>query len=144
MRFSLARVEKRWDRTTGADLVFRDRRGRVLSGGGIAFQAVKLEHFGLETYGYRFAYKGREIAFTGDTGECPQLYRLVDGAGLVVLEFTHPDDAEDAGHLNAAAVSRLTGRLREQGATVLATHLSGEPQSIEGLIICQDGEVYLV
>jgi ribonuclease BN (tRNA processing enzyme) len=144
MRFSLARVEKRWDRTTGADLVFRDRRGRVLSGGGIAFQAVKLEHFGLETYGYRFAYKGREIAFTGDTGECPQLYRLVDGAGLVVLEFTHPDDAEDAGHLNAAAVSRLTGRLREQGATVLATHLSGEPQSIKGLITCQDGEVYLV
>ena len=112
--------------------------------GDIAFQAVKLEHFGLEAYGYRFAYKGREIVFTGDTGECSQLDRLLDGAQVVILEFTHPDDAEDAGHLNAATVSRLTERLREQGATVLATHLSGEPQSIEGLIICHDGETYLV
>jgi len=98
----------------------------------------------MEAYGYRFAYKDREIAFTGDTGECTQLYQLLDGADVVVTEFTHAFESEDTGHMDAPAVSRLTKFLKAKGATVLATHLSGEPLPIEGLLICRDGETYIV
>ena len=110
--------------------------------GDLEFASVKLEHFGLAAYGYRVSYKGRQIAFTGDTGECPQLERLTDGADVVILEFTHPDEAEDSGHLNAVTVARLAKELGDKGARVLATHLSGEPHAIDGLTICRDGETY--
>ena len=112
--------------------------------GNLPFQAVKLEHFGMEAYGYRFTHKGRQIAFTGDTGDCPQLAKLLDGAAVVITEFTHAFRTEDPGHLDATAISRLTTKLREQGATILATHLSGTPAPIDGLLICRDGETYLV
>ena len=120
-----------------------DEQGEFQAGE-LEFRAVKLNHFGMEAYGYRFAYKDREIAFTGDTGECTQLYQLVDGADVVVTEFTHAFESEDTGHMDAPAVSRLTKFLKAKGATVLATHLSGEPLPIEGLLICRDGETYIV
>jgi len=112
--------------------------------GSLAFKAVKLRHFDMDAFGYRFAHKGRQIAYTGDTGECPQLERLVDGAEVVITEFTHSLYAEDPGHLNATTVSQLTKRLRAQGATVLATHLSGEPEPIDGLLVCQEGQTLYV
>lgn len=112
--------------------------------GDLSFQAVKVEHFGMDAYGFRFPWKGREVAFTGDTGDCPQLRHLLDGADLVITEFTHAFRTEDTGHLGAAEVLRLTERLRRQGATVLATHLGGDPDPIEGLIISRDGETYLL
>jgi ribonuclease BN (tRNA processing enzyme) len=120
-----------------------DRQGEFRAGE-LGFRAVRLNHFGAETYGYRFAYKDREIAFTGDTGECAQLHELLDGVDVVVTEFTHAFESEDKGHMDAPAVSRLAKRLTAKGATVLATHLSGEPLPIEGLLICRDGETYIV
>jgi ribonuclease BN (tRNA processing enzyme) len=114
--------------------------------GDLSFHALKMTHFDMEAYGYRFNYNGREIAFTGDTGECPQLDRLVEGADLVITEFTHAFHSEDPGHLDANAVSRLIKRLGEgdRKPTILATHLAGHPEPIVGLTICHDGETYLV
>jgi ribonuclease BN (tRNA processing enzyme) len=113
--------------------------------GELSFQAVKMKHFGMDAYGYRFAYKGHKIAFTGDTGECARLDRLVKGADLVITECTHAFHANDPGHLNAAAVARLIGKLQgPKRATVLATHLSGDPEPVDELIVCRDGETYLV
>ena len=115
-----------------------------LSTGSLAFEAVKLKHFDMDAFGYRFTHKGRQIAFTGDTGQCPQLDGLLEGADVVITEFTHVLRVDDPDHLNATTVSQLTKRLRAQGATILATHLSGEPAPIDGLLICQDGETYFV
>ena len=115
-----------------------------LSVGRLTVEAVKLKHFDMDAFGYRFAYKGRLIAFTGDTGPCPQLDSLLDGADVAITEFTHVLDVDDPGHLNAVAVKRITNRLREHGATILATHLSGEPAPIDGLLVCRDGETYFV
>jgi len=112
--------------------------------GELRFRAVRLNHFGMEAYGYRVHYKGREIAFTGDTGECTQLYQLLEGVDVVITEFTHPFESEDTGHMDARAVSRLTKYFSAKGATVLATHLSGDPLPIEGLLICREGETYMV
>jgi len=96
------------------------------------------------SYGYRFRYKGRDIAFTGDTGDCPQLCRLVDGADVVITEFTHPRPSTDPGHMDVTAVSSLAQKLRTKGVSVLATHLEGEPTKIDGVTICHDGETYQV
>jgi len=118
----------------------------TIQAGELSLRALKMAHFDMVSYGYRFAYKGREIAFTGDTGECRQLDQLADGADVVITEFTHAFHSEDPGHLDADAVARLVRRLAgaRKKPTVLATHLVGDPEPIEGLTICRDGETYLV
>ena len=120
-----------------------DRDGEYAAGE-LRFRAVKMVHFGMDAYGFRFRYKGREVAFTGDTEDCPQLDSLLGGADLVITEFTHAFRTEGAGHLGTAAVSRIVERVRARGAIVLATHLGGEPAPIDGLTVCRDGETYLV
>jgi len=112
--------------------------------GAIAFNAVKMEHFGMDTYGYRFAYKGREVAFTGDTEAGPHLDRLLTGADIVITELTYAVPSNDPGHLDVETVSEMVARLRARGTIVLATHLREIPAPIEGLLICRDGETYLV
>jgi len=112
--------------------------------GDIGFSTVRMNHFGMDAYGYRFTYNGRKIAFTGDTGACPQLDRLCDGADIAITEFTHAVPSDDPNHLDVETVARLTALLRARGATVLATHMRETPDPIEGLLICRDGETYLV
>ncbi len=112
--------------------------------GGIAFEAVKMKHFGMDAYGYRLTYKGRKIAFTGDTEAGPHLDRLLTGADIVITELTNAVPSDDPGHLDSETVSEMVARLRARGATVLATHLRETPAPIEGLLICQDGETYVV
>jgi ribonuclease BN (tRNA processing enzyme) len=112
--------------------------------GGIAFETVKMKHFGMDAYGYRFTYKGRKIAFTGDTEAGPHLDRLLAGADIVITELTYAVPSNDPGHLDIETVSEMVAQLRARGAIVLATHLRETPAPIEGLLICRDGETYLV
>ena len=112
--------------------------------GDLAFTAVRMEHFALAAFGYRFAYKGRQIAYTGDTADCVQLDRLLDGADIAILEWTHPTQSSDPGHMDAAAIRRWMDRLRERGTRVFATHLSETPDPIDGLEVCEDGRTYAI
>ena len=118
----------------------------AVQAGELTVRPTRMAHFDMVSYGYRFVYQGREIAFTGDTGVCEELEQLADGADVVITEFTHAFDSEDPGHLDAEDVARLVRRLTEtpKSPVILATHLSGEPEPIEGLTICRDGETYLV
>ncbi len=111
--------------------------------GDLSFTAVPMEHFGLAAYGYRFNHNGRVIAYTGDTGECPQLHRLIAGADIVITECTHPTPANDPGHLDVRAVARIA---HESKGAVLATHLSGNPPPLNdnNVTFCRDGETYVV
>ncbi len=112
--------------------------------GELEFTAVQMEHFTLTAFGYRFDYRDRTIAYTGDTGECKQLGRLLGGADVAIIELTHPEASEDPGHLDAPAVAYWLKRLRSEGARVFATHMSGTPDPIEGLEICEDGRTYQI
>ena len=109
--------------------------------GGLEFTAVRMEHFGLDAYGYRLSVDGREVAYTGDTGDCPQLYSLVAGADVVITELTHPVPTDDPGHLDSRTVTRIA---RASAGVVMVTHIGGVPSPIPGAIICHDGETYLV
>jgi len=42
--------------------------------------------------GYRFIYKGESVAISGDTGICPGLIKLVEGADLALIDSTLNED----------------------------------------------------
>ena len=42
--------------------------------------------------GYRFIYKGESVAISGDTGICPGLIKLVEGADLALVDSTLNED----------------------------------------------------
>ena len=112
--------------------------------GGLTFQAIPMDHFDLEAFGFRFTYKGRTIAYSGDTGECEQLDRLLDDTDVAILELTHPQASTDPGHMDAPTFERIAKRLVEQGAAVIATHMSATPDPIPGVEICEDGKTYWI
>lgn len=112
--------------------------------GDLEFRAIRMEHFGLDALGYRFTHRGKTIAYTGDTGECNQVCRLLEGADVGIIELTHPRPSEDPGHLCTDEVARITSDLRDRGGVVLATHMMGTPDPIDGITICEDGETYYV
>lgn len=112
--------------------------------GDLAFDAVRMAHFGMDAFGYRFACGDRSIAFTGDTGDGPQVDRLLRGADVLITEFTYPDDTPDEGHMNAVSVARVAARMRARGGTVLATHIGGHPAPIPGVTLCREGETYFI
>jgi len=115
------------------------------SAGDLAFDAFPMQHFELSAFGYRFEYRGRTFAYSGDTRECPELTRLIGGADVAILEMTYARQPGDPGHLDAESVRRTTDALRRSGATVLATHLGPEPPPpIDGLTVCEDGTTYWV
>lgn len=112
--------------------------------GDLAFTAVQMEHFTLTAFGYRFTCKGRTIAYTGDTGECAQLGKLLDGVDVAIVELTHPKQSDDPGHMDAPAVTYWMKKLREQGTRVFATHMSETPDPVDGLTICEDCQTYYI
>jgi len=112
--------------------------------GDLAFTAVRMEHFTLAAFGYRFGYKGRTIAYTGDTGECKQLGKLFEGADVAIIELTHPEKAEDPGHLDVHVVGHWMKKLKERGTRVFATHMMETPEPIEGLEVCEDCKTYYI
>ena len=114
----------------------------VYRAGDFEFTAIRMQHFTLEAFGFRFHHKGRTIAYTGDTGNCIQLEKLLDGVDVAILEWTHRLASDDPGHLDAPAVAHWVARLRQQGARVFATHMSETPEPIDGLTICEDCATY--
>ncbi|APU13322.1 MBL fold metallo-hydrolase [Actinoalloteichus fjordicus] len=77
-----------------------------------------------EAYGFRIRHEGRVLAYTGDTGPCPQLRELAADADLVLAEATWPDhpDAVPDLHLSgrqAGELARAAGSRR-----LLVTHVA--------------------
>lgn len=116
-----------------------DQEGEYQAGN-LTFTAVPMEHFTLDAFGFRFEYKGRSIGYSGDTAECEQLDRLLDGADVALLELTHPRESQDPGHMDSPAFARIAKSLLKQGSTVIATHMSAQPDPIPGVIFCEDGK----
>jgi len=111
--------------------------------GDLAFEAVRMQHYGLAAFGYRFHVGERLVAYSGDTGKTADLDRLYNGADLAIVELTHPQPSDDPGHLDAPTVAQLAETLRSH-ATILATHINGSPNPIEGVTVCEDGKTYRV
>ncbi|MBN1857810.1 ribonuclease Z [Candidatus Bipolaricaulota bacterium] len=112
--------------------------------GGFAFDAVRMAHYNMLSFGFRFKVRGRLIAFTGDTGRCDAVLQLIDGADVVITEFTHTakDVGENGGHFDASDIHWLLEHLPPE-TRVLATHMSGTPspqdRKLDRILFCEDG-----
>ena len=125
-------------------LVFLEVEEGTHHAGELEFQALEMSHFDLEAFGYRFTYKHRVIAYSGDTCDCTPLGRLVDGADVAILEMTHTVETTDNGHLDAVTVEGLKKLPCCRKTRIFATHMSTLPGPIEGITLCEDGKTYWI
>jgi ribonuclease Z len=112
--------------------------------GDLAFSAVSMDHYNLDAFGYRFAYKNRSIGYSGDTGEGTPLTELLKDVDIAILELTHPRESSDPGHMDRPTFIKIAEWLKEQGSSILATHMSETPAPIPGVEICEDGKTYWI
>lgn len=90
-------------------------------------------------FGYRVRWRGRELAYSGDTGWFPALPEQVRGADLFLCECTHASKRSDK-HLSLSEL-RANRQGLEVGALLL-THLGPElarRRRIPGFKLARDG-----
>jgi len=75
------------------DLTYRDAAatGEVA---GVRYEALRLDHGGIDCRGYRLHLDGRVLAYAGDTRATPPLDDLVNGADIAITEATGPGEVE--------------------------------------------------
>ncbi len=80
------------------------KSGRVYEIAGMSIAPFDVHHCGsieggaaldrIPAFGYRITYKGQSIAISGDTGDCPGLREMVNGADLAIIEATFAKSSE--------------------------------------------------
>jgi ribonuclease BN (tRNA processing enzyme) len=60
--------------------------------------------------GYRVRCGGRSLAFSGDSGACPELIELCRGADVALLECSYPASRPTTKHLNARTAAEVAAR----------------------------------
>jgi ribonuclease BN (tRNA processing enzyme) len=112
------------------------------SAGGFEIRATRVVHYEMQAYGLRVHENGRVLAYSGDTGPCPQLADIVREADLFLCEATlrAPDaEGELRGHL---AIEEAVAAYDEGGAgRLLLTHRPRELPVDDGLELAHDGLV---
>ncbi|EHR52256.1 metal-dependent hydrolase, beta-lactamase superfamily III [Saccharomonospora marina XMU15] len=95
----------------------------VLRVGPFQVTAVPVTH-PTESFGVRVTDGARTFAYTGDTGECPALDELAEGADVLLAEatWTHADDRPPGLHLSGRQAGELAARARV--GRLLLTHVA--------------------
>jgi ribonuclease BN (tRNA processing enzyme) len=100
-------------------LEVRPNRRYELEGFGLV--AYQMSHGDMDCLGFCLDYKGRWIAYSGDTGPCPELTNMLAMADLAVVEMSSID-GDFASNLNLSDVLELRKGMRPDARMVL-THL---------------------
>jgi ribonuclease BN (tRNA processing enzyme) len=87
----------------------------------MTFKTYQMFHFNTQVIGFNLFYKNRHLAYSGDTGLCPGLTALLDGANIAVLEMTSTD-SNFPSHLNMRNILEIRRQLPPETKLVL-THL---------------------
>jgi ribonuclease BN (tRNA processing enzyme) len=99
--------------------------------GPFAVTTIEVNH-PTETYGFRFAFGGRTLAYTGDTGVCEALDELAAGADTLLGEasWTHSPDRPPGVHLSGRELGELATRAAV--GRLLITHVAPwtDPQAV--------------
>ncbi len=136
----IAHFASRWGQPGMFELAFEIdeyRQGAVFTAGGFDITAIAVEHYGFPANGLRVAdCNGAILAYSGDSGPCPSVEQLAEGADLFLCEATlasGSDDGEPRGHLSAEeALGYADGRL-------LLTHRPAELGTPAGCMRAEDG-----
>jgi ribonuclease BN (tRNA processing enzyme) len=105
---------------------------------GFEIVAKKLEHYGLDAYGFRVSSNGKTLAYSGDSAPTSELADLARGATLFLVEATLSDSSADGatrGHLSAEEA------LAAADGPVLLTHRPAELPTPDGVDLAHDGLV---
>lgn len=101
--------------------------GKELQAAGVTFTAWPMCHVSdqMDAMGYRVRIGDKTVAYTGDTMYCEEVYRLAEGADVLVVDCTY---AEGTGpeHMGLDDVKKIRERVPLDTAIVL-THLNGQP-----------------
>ena len=113
--------------------------------GGVDVRAARVVH-PCEAYGLRFDHDGRTVAYTGDSGACPALAELADGANVLLAEasWTHAEDRPPDLHLSGREAGELAEAARVE--KLIVTHVP--PWTDAGAVLAEakaafNGEVVL-
>jgi ribonuclease BN (tRNA processing enzyme) len=112
--------------------------GTPFEAAGFEVVAKKLEHYGVDAYGFRVSSNGKTLAYSGDSAPTSELADLARGATLFLVEATLSSAAADTpqrGHLSAEEA------LAAADGPVLLTHRPAELPAPEGVDLAHDGLV---
>lgn len=106
--------------------------------GEVTIRTRPLSHQQSPCVGYRLESEGKSIVYSGDTDYCGALIELAQGADLLVVECSFPNEHKVAGHLIPAEV----GSIARQAAVrkVVLTHLY--PRSDHADVVAQVRAVF--
>ncbi len=98
--------------------------------GPLRVTATRMNH-PVETYGLRAEHDGRVLAYSADTGPCPQLAELAAGADLLLCEATFLDIPGLPADLHLTARQAAEHAARAGVAELVLTHLMpwNDPQA---------------
>lgn len=101
--------------------------------------AIEVDH-PTETYGFRFAFGGRTLAYTADTGVCDALDELAAGADVLLGEASWTDlpDRPSGVHLSGRQLGELA--TRASVGRLLITHVA--PWTDPQAVLAEAREVY--
>ena len=96
--------------------------GDVFEVGPLRFETFEMTHIGVSSVGYRVEADGAVLAYTGDSGPCPEVVEMARDADLFVAEATYQDSSSQAFfHLSATQAAQ---HATEAGAKRLVlTHI---------------------
>ncbi len=131
---ALGEVYGHWVREPDTGLVVETWRGSPIVWEGWNFEARPVSHSAM-AHGWRITSpEGRILAYTGDSGPCPELLELADGADLLLSDCSLPPGGESASHLSPEQVGELA---REAGVSeVVLTHMYPDVDPAEAREIC--------
>ncbi len=87
----------------------------------MTFKVFKMSHGKTSNLGFSLTYKKKRLVYSGDTGPCPSLLELLQGANIAVLEMTSIDD-DYPFHLNQENILEIRKQLPPKTPLIL-THL---------------------
>jgi ribonuclease BN (tRNA processing enzyme) len=111
---------------------------RPFTAAGLEVTAIPVVHYSIDAYGFRVQGNGRLFAYSGDSGPCPALTEIADGADLFLCEATLERgelEGDDRGHLDVdEAVEAGSGANR-----LVLTHRPRELPVPDGIEMAYDG-----
>ena len=87
-------------------LAIKEISGRPVRAGKATIRAYPMAH-DRNAVGYRLEYVDKVFAYSGDTGPCDAVIKLVRNADVALLECSFPDDQAMAGHLTPKEAGRI-------------------------------------
>lgn len=109
--------------------------------GGIPFIAYTMSHFGAQSYGYKIFTDRAVIAFSGDTGPCENLLRLIEGSDAAIVEMSGIAH-DNPNHMTMQNILDLKSRLNPE-QKLFVTHMDERViPHLEGIIVPEDLKEY--